>query len=157
MAVEHPNRATTRARTTRAVVVALLVASAGLVVAVTAGGWSALDGPKALPLAFAVLDVGFAVLVLRWRRGVLPVAAAVAVVLAVFAGAAGPAWFNRDRPGYAETALDAGMLGIVTLLLVPVGVLLAAFALRGFAQAWHVEAEVSPGAPSPGRDVAAGR
>jgi hypothetical protein len=121
MAVEHPNRATPRARSTRAVVVALLAISAALVVAIVAGGWSALAGPKALPLAFPVLDLCFALLVAHWRRGVLPVAAAVAVVLAVFASVAAPAWFERDRPGYAATALDAGVLGALTLLLVPVG------------------------------------
>jgi hypothetical protein len=159
MPIEHPNRATAAARTTRLVVIVLLLTSAGLVLVVALAGWSALEGAKGVTLACAALDLGFAVLVGRWRRGVLPVAAAVAVVLALFAAVAGPAWFERDRPGYAETALDAGLLGILTLLLVPVGVLLAAFALRGFAQAWHVEVEVSSGGPGPAspRASAAGR
>jgi hypothetical protein len=77
----------------------------------------------------------------RWNRGVLPVAAALAVLLAIFALVAGPAWFDRDKTGFAQPALNAGLLGLLTLLIVPLQMLLVAFAMRGFSQGWNVELE----------------
>jgi hypothetical protein len=54
---------------------------------------------------------------------------------------AAPAWLDRDKAGYTDPLLEAGLLGIVTLLIVPVQVLLIGFAMRGFAQRWNVEVE----------------
>ena len=71
----------------------------------------------------------------------LPVAAALAVLLAIFALVAGPGWFARDKTGFEQPALDAGLLGLLTLLIVPVQILLVAFAMRGFQQGWNVELE----------------
>ena len=71
----------------------------------------------------------------------LPVGAALAVLLTIFALAAAPGWFNRDGFGYEEPTLDASLLGILTLLLVPVQILLVVFAMRGFKQGWNVELE----------------
>jgi hypothetical protein len=79
--------------------------------------------------------------VLRWNRGVLPVIAAFAMILLIFAAISGLAWFDRDKEGFAEPTIDSGVLGIVTWLLVPVQLLLIAFAAQGFAQAWNVEVE----------------
>jgi len=59
----------------------------------------------------------------------------------VFALVAGPAWFNRDKAGFAQPALNAGLLGLLTLLIVPAQMLLVAFAMRGFQQGWNVELE----------------
>jgi hypothetical protein len=84
------------------------------------------------------------VLVARWNRGVLPVAAALAIVLLIFAAIAGPAWFERDKEGFADPALDASLLGLVTLLLVPVQALLIVTAMQAFRQAWNVEVERRP-------------
>ena len=41
----------------------------------------------------------------------------------------------------SEPALNAGLLGLLTLLIVPVQILLVAFAMRGFNQGWNVELE----------------
>jgi hypothetical protein len=79
--------------------------------------------------------------VLRWNRGVLPLAAALAIILGIFAAIAGPQWFERDKSGFTNPALDADFLGLLTLLVVPVQVLLIAFSMRGFQQAWNVEVE----------------
>ena len=79
----------------------------------------------------------------RWNRGVLPVAAALAVLFAVIAAVAGPAWFERDDTGFEESTLDASLLGLLTLLLVPVQLLLVAVGMRGFQQQWNVEVEVT--------------
>ena len=81
----------------------------------------------------------------RWNRGVLPLVAALAIILAIFAAIAGPQWFERDKAGFSSPALDEGILGLVTLLIIPVQVLLLGFAMRGFQQAWNVEVEVPDG------------
>ncbi len=83
----------------------------------------------------------FAFYATRWNRGVLPISAALGVLLAIFALVAGPSWFDRDKSGFAQPALNAGLLGLLTLLIVPVQILLVAFAMRGFSQGWNVELE----------------
>ena len=139
--IEHPNRETTASRTTKAIVVVLLVTSAAVVAVVTVGGWAAIAGAKALQVAYIVVYLLVAAFVARWNRGLLPVAGALAVVLLIFAAVAGPQWLDRDRDGFTDPALDASLLGLLTLALVPLQLLLIAFAMRGFRQAWHVEVE----------------
>ena len=77
----------------------------------------------------------------RWNRGVLPLAAAFAIILLIFAAIAGPEWFARDKTGFSNPPLDESILGLITLLLIPVSFLLIAFAMRGFQQEWNVEVE----------------
>jgi hypothetical protein len=142
--IERPNRAKASSKATRSVVVLLLLVSTGLMLIVTIGGWNVLEGAKILQVAYIALYLLFAFYVLRWNRGVLPVVAALAIVLLIFAAVAGPAWFDRDKAGFTNPAIGADMLGLVTLLLVPVQALLIAFAMQGFAQAWNVEVERRP-------------
>ena len=52
-----------------------------------------------------------------------------------------PSWFDRNKEGFAATALSATTLGIVCAVLVPVQLLLLYFAMRGFTQGWNVEEE----------------
>ena len=96
-------------------------------------------------VAYVLIYVIMAFYVARWNRGVLPMAAALAIILGIFAAIAGPQWFDRDKFGFTDPALPAGVLGLLTLLIVPVQVLLIAFAMRGFQQAWNVEVEVPAG------------
>jgi len=147
--VHHPNRDKASSKATKGAVIMLLLVSAALAALVTLGGWSELQGAKLVTFAYIVLYLVMAYYVNRWNRGVLPVAAALAVLLAVIAAVAGPAWFDRDKAGFEDPALDPAMLGLLTLLLVPVQLLLVAFAMRGFAQKWNVEVEVGGGAPQP--------
>jgi hypothetical protein len=149
--IEHPNRRKAASKLTRVVVVLLLLISAALVAIVTVGGWDALQGAKALQIAYIVVYVVLAFFVMRWSRGVLPLAAALAIILLIFAAVAAPGWFDRDKPGFAEPGLDEGVLGLVTALIVPVQLLLIAFAMSGFRQAWHVEVERPVGEPPPRR------
>src|SRR3954470_3921431 len=142
--IERPNRRKASSKITKVLVVLLLLISAGLVLVVTLGGWDVLEGAKALQIAYIALYVLMAVLVARWNRGVLPVAAALAIVLVIFAAIAGPQWFERDKQGFADPAIDAGTLGLVTLLIVPVQALLILAAMQGFRQAWNVEVERRP-------------
>jgi FtsH-binding integral membrane protein len=147
--IEHPNREKASSKATQATVIVLLLASAGLVLVVTVGGWDALPGAKALQIVYIALYLGTAVYVARWNRGVLPVAAALAIILLIFAAVSGPAWFDRDKTGFHDPALGSGVLGLITLLIVPVQILLIAFAMRGFQQAWNVEVERAPRADLP--------
>jgi hypothetical protein len=149
--ITHPNRDKPVVQATRATVVLLLLVSAGLVLIVTVGGWSVLEGAIPIQIAYIAVYLTFAFFAARWNRGVLPVAAGLAVLLAIFALVAGPAWFDRDKSGFAQPALNAGLLGLITLLIVPVQILLVAFAMRGFSQGWNVELERRD--PSAGADV----
>jgi hypothetical protein len=139
--IEHPNREKASSKATKAVVVVLLLVSAALIAVVTIGGWDALAGGRALQILLIVLYAVLAFFVARWKRGLLPVAAALAVILLIFAAVSGPQWLARDKEGFTDPALDESILGIISLLLVPLQVLLVAFAMRGFAQAWNVEVE----------------
>ncbi len=137
----YPNRGKAIVKATRGVVILLLLASIALMVIITAGGWSALEGAKPLQLAYIATYVILVVFALRWSRGVLPLAAALGIVLAIFALVAGPAWLSRDAGGYMAPPLPASLLGLLTFLVIPVQVLLIVFALRGFSQGWNVEEE----------------
>ena len=155
--IEHPNRAKAASKLTRLIVVLLLLVSAFLVTVVTIGGWDVLQGAKLLQVAYIVVYLVIAFFVMRWSRGVLPLAAALAIVLLIFAAVSAPAWFDRDKPGFADPAIDEGILGLITALLVPVQILLIAFAMSGFRQAWNVEVERPADEPPPerpGRDPA---
>ena len=146
--VVHPNRSKPAVIATRMVVILLLLASAGLMIVVTVGGWSALEGAKALQIAYIAVYLLLAIYAWRWNRGVLPLSAALAVILGIFALVAGPEWFNRDHAGYKQPALPESLLGLLTLLIIPVQILLIAFAMRGFSQGWNVEEE-RPGQTGP--------
>jgi hypothetical protein len=139
--IEHPNRDKASSKLTRAIVVLLLLVSAGLVTLISVGGWDAIEGAKPLQVAYIVLYLVIAFFVLRWSRGVLPVAAALAIVLMIFAAVSAPAWFDRDKAGFTDPALDADILGLLSALLVPVQLLLIAFAMSAFRQRWNVEVE----------------
>jgi hypothetical protein len=137
----RPNREKAESKSARALVVFLLLVTAGLSFVIIAGGWSRLEGVKALTVVYAALYVLFAFLVVRWNRGVLPVASALSIILAIFAGIAAPAWFDRAKDGLSDPALPPDLLGILCLLLVPIQVILIAVAMVAFNQDWHVEEE----------------
>lgn len=167
--IDRPNRAKASSKTTRAIVTLLLLASAGLMALVMFGGWSALQGDKMVQIVYLLLYLGMAYLVVDWNRGVLPVAAALAILLLIFAAVSGPEWFARDKSGYetpdsvlGATGLESQMLGLLTFIVIPVQVLLIFFAMQAFRQDWHVEVEVPkgtakwPGARPPRRNTRPG-
>jgi presenilin-like A22 family membrane protease len=147
--IRHPNREKAESKATKAIVVMLLLASAGLVAIVTFGGWSDLQGAQVVAIATILIYVLMAYYVARWNRGVLPVASAIAVLIAVLAAIAAPAWFNRDKGGFHNPALPPSLLGTLCIVLVPVSLFLIAFAMRGFTQEWHVEVEEGPSGAAP--------
>src|SRR5919106_5869060 len=148
----RPNREKPEAQSARALVVFLLLVTAGLALVITVGGWSRLEGGKVFALLYVAVYLLFAFLVARWNRGVLPVASALAIILAIFAGIAAPAWFDRAKEGLDSPALPEELLGLLTLLMVPVQVVLIAVAMVAFNQEWHVEEERPIGEELPSDD-----
>jgi hypothetical protein len=136
----YPNRDKPESRQTRAIVTLLLLLSAALIAIITLGGWDKLQGAKGVPIAYVLIYLIFAFYVSRWNRGVLPVSSALAIILIIFAAVAAPAWFERDKDGFDSPALPEDLLGLLTLLLIPLEALLIAFSMRGFRQQWSVEA-----------------
>jgi presenilin-like A22 family membrane protease len=152
--ITHPNRDKAVVQATRATVILLLLATAALVLIITVGGWSVLQGALPVQIGYILVYLLLAYFAVRWNRGMLPVASALAVLLGIFALVAGPSWFARDKAGFAQPELNAGLLGLLTLLIIPVQMLLVAFAMRGFSQGWNVELERrAPGAGTPPADT----
>jgi lysylphosphatidylglycerol synthetase-like protein (DUF2156 family) len=147
----RPNREKAESKTTKSVVALIFLLSAGLLVLVTLGGWQRLEssGVGVMTLMWAALYVVFALLVLRWNRGVLPVAAALAIIMAIFAAIAAPHWFARDKVGLDPPALSENLLGLLTLVVIPVQLVLVAASMVGFNQNWHVEEERPVGGSVP--------
>ncbi|MDQ3102315.1 MAG: hypothetical protein M3Q53_00550 [Actinomycetota bacterium] len=157
----HPNQEKTESKTTKAIIAFVLVASAVLLVVITIGGWDRLQSPGVgiMTIAWAALYVIFALLVLRWRRGLLPVTAAMAIVMVIFAAVAADGWFARAKDGLTSPALPEELLGLLTVIVIPVQVLLIAVAMVGFNQAWSVEEERPIGGrrgAGPGDDLGPG-
>jgi len=137
----RPNREKAESKSAKALVTLLLLLSAALVLIVTIGGWSRLEGGPILNLPYVIIYVAFAYFVWRWQRGVLPVASALAIILAIFAAISAPAWFDRAKPGLTSPALPENLLGLITLLIVPLQLILIVVAMVAFNQEWHVEEE----------------
>ena len=142
--VTHPNRDKPVVQATRATVILLLLVSAALVLIITIGGAQASKARVRwrCSLVFVVLYLVLAFYAARWKRGSLPVSAALAVLLATFAlvGRAVLVQSRQSRLRQPERS-NAGLLGVLTLLVLPVQILLIAFAMRGFSQGWNVELE----------------
>ena len=95
--IERPNREKAASKATKAVVILLLLASAFLVFVVTVGGWSKLAGMQVIQIAYMLVYLVMAFYVARWNRGVLPLAAALAIILGIFAAIAGIATRPASR------------------------------------------------------------
>ena len=175
--IVYPNREKAASKAIKAIVVVILLISVALMLIVTIGGWSKLQGMKPVNFAWCIVYLIIAFYIARWSRGLLPIAAAMAILLLILAliagtGVSGTSWFDRNHAGFAGAkslfgsgGLSPDVLGLVTLLIVPVQALLILFAMRGFAQGWNVEIEApideakrrghTPGAPPPPEPAAA--
>jgi hypothetical protein len=152
--VVHPNRDKRVCKLMRLLVAAVLLLSIALMLVVTIGGWTELQGMKPVNFIWCGIYLVMAVYVLRWARGLLPIVAALAVLLIAIAaiagfGVGGTSWYDRGHAGYAHagslfggSGLSADTIGTLTLLLIPVELVLVVVALVGFAQGWNVELEV---------------
>jgi len=152
--ISYPNREKAASKATKAIVVLLLLVSVVLMLIVTIGGWSKLEGEQPLNFFFILAYLIFAFYIWRWQRGLLPMAAALGIVLLILAviagtGASGTSWFDRTHAGFAApqslfggTGLSPDTLGLATVLMIPIEALLIFFSMQGFAQGWNVEVEV---------------
>ena len=152
----RPNREKSGSVTTKFVTVLLLLATAVIAAVITIGGWSLLKGGGGMGLAcaiYAILYAFFAILVARWNRGILPVAAALSMILAIFCAVGADSWFARDKAGFDEALLPSALLGTLVVILGLLQLVLIAAAMYGFNQEWHVEEERPIGS---GEDYGAG-
>src|SRR3954449_5221707 len=140
----RPNREKPESVTTKFIIVVLLLVSAIIAGIVTVTGFSLLEGGIGMGIAcflYVALYVLFAFFVARWNRGVLPVAAAFAILLLIFCAVGANSWFARDKTGFDEALIPVPLIGLLVVILIPVQVLLIAVAMVGFNQEWHVEEE----------------
>jgi hypothetical protein len=152
--VIHPNREKPACKLTRLVVVAILVISVAVMLILTIGGWSKFAGMKPINFVWVLLYLVIAFYIWRWVRGLLPIAAALGILLLIIAviagtGLSGTSWFDREHTGFApaqslfgSAGLGSTALGFFTVLLIPVELLLIASAMIAFSQGWNVELEV---------------
>jgi lysylphosphatidylglycerol synthetase-like protein (DUF2156 family) len=139
----NPNRHRAESKATRVAVILLLLVSAFLTALIGVGGAEALP-PSMQIFTFAaiILFLVMAFYVFKWSRGVLAMSAALAVLVAVLSIVASSGWFSRDQAGFEQSLIPAAVLGLICIVLVPVLLLLVAFAMRGFNQAWNIEVAV---------------
>ncbi len=152
--VTYPNRDKATSKATKLIVTVILIASVVLMMAVTFGGWSKLQGLTPINFVWAFIYLVMAYYInFKWARGLLPIAAAFAILLLIISliaglGSAGTSWFDRSHVDYQAaqsifggTGLSPDTLGALVLLLAPVQVLLILFAVQGMSQGWNVEVE----------------
>ena len=152
----HPNREKAEVVTTKFVVALLMVATAVVAALITITGFSLLSGGGGMGvvcLIFVALYAFFAYLVSRWSRGILPVAAALSMILAIFCAVGANSWFARDKAGFDEAMVPVPVIGLLVVILGLLQILLIAAAFYGFSQDWHVEEERPIGS---GEDYGAG-
>ena len=152
----RPNREKAESVTTKIVLVFLLAATSIVALIVAIAGFSLMSGGTGmaiLTLIYGLLYAFFAFLVARWNRGILPVAAALSMILAIFCAVGAESWFNRDRAGFDEALLPSSLVGLLVIVLGLLQIVLIAASLYAFNQEWHVEEERPIGA---GEDYGAG-
>jgi hypothetical protein len=152
----RPNREKAESITTKFVLVFLLVATSALAFLVTITGFSLMTGGSGMGLVcliYAALYAFFAFLVFRWSRGILPVAAALSMILAIFCAVGADSWFARDKAGFDEGLIASPLIGLLVIVIAILQLILIAVALYGFNQNWHVEEERPIGS---GEDYGAG-
>jgi hypothetical protein len=140
----RPNRQKAGSVTTKFVIVLLLVATAAVAGLITIGGWSLLKGGSGMGLIcaiYAILYAFFAFLVARWSRGILPLTAALSMILAIFCAVGASSWFERDKSGFDEALLPSSLIGLLVVILALLQIVLIVAAFYGFSQEWHVEEE----------------
>jgi len=152
----RPNREKPGSVSTKFVIVLLLLATAALAALITIAGWSLLKGGSgmgAVCAIYAILYAFFGFLVARWSRGILPVAAALSMILAIFCAVGANSWFARDKAGFDEALIPVTLIGLLVLIMLLIQIVLVVACFYGFNQDWHVEEERPIGS---GEDYGAG-
>ncbi len=152
----RPNREKAGSATTKIVIVLLLWATAALAILIAITGFSLMSGGTGMAvmtLIYGILYAFFGFLVLRWNRGILPVAAALSIILAILCAVGANSWFARDKAGFEDGLIPSPVIGLLVVILALLQIVLIAAALYGFNQEWHVEEERLIGS---GEDYGAG-
>ncbi|HEY2715180.1 MAG TPA: hypothetical protein VGI73_03070 [Solirubrobacterales bacterium] len=140
----RPNREKSSSVTMKWLIVLLLLATALLAALITVGGWSVMKGGSGMGIVcaiYALLYLLFAFRVARWSRGVLPLAAALSMILAILCAVGAESWFEREKSGFSEPLLSSSLVGVLVIVLGLLQIVVIAAALYGFNQNWHVEEE----------------
>ncbi|MGX6446785.1 hypothetical protein ACVU7I_01755 [Patulibacter sp. S7RM1-6] len=138
--ISWPNREKASSKLMRLLVIVALLVSAALIAVTAARGWDLMQDGKALLIVFVVIDLIFVLQLLRWSRGVLPMAAGLATFVAIFAGVSIQSWYDRDAPGFDEPGLSA-QIGFMTILILAAQLVVIVLAVLAFRQNWQVEVE----------------
>jgi hypothetical protein len=154
--LDYPNREKAASKLMRVVVILALLVSSALIAYVTVKGWDLMQEAKTLNVVFIVVNLIFVIQVLRWSRGVLPMAAGLGAFIAIFSGVSITSWYERDAPGYADASLSAD-LGLITTFVFAMQLVVIVVTITAFSQNWQEEVERSvPDEPRandrPGRD-----
>ena len=83
----------------------------------------------------------------------LPVGAALSMILAILCAVGANSWFARDKDGFQDALLPVTLIGLLVIILLLIQILLIAACAYGFTQDWHVEEERPIGS---GEDYGAG-
>jgi hypothetical protein len=152
----RPNREKAEAITTKFVLALLLAATSAIAFLVTITGFSLMTGGSGMGivcLIYAVLYAFFTFLVIRWNRGILPVAAALSMILAILCAVGAESWFARDKAGFEEALVPVTLIGLLVVILAILQLIVVAVSLYAFNQNWNVEEERPIGS---GEDYGAG-
>jgi hypothetical protein len=152
----RPNREKAESVTTKIVTVILLAATSIIAIIVAITGFSLMSGGTGIAvvtLIYGLLYGFFAFLVARWNRGILPVAAALSMILAILCAVGADSWFARDKAGFEDGLIPVTLIGLLVVILALLQIVLIAAALYAFNQEWHVEEERPIGS---GEDYGAG-
>jgi peptidoglycan/LPS O-acetylase OafA/YrhL len=152
----RPNREKAESVTTKVVAVILLAATSIVAIIIAITGFSLMSGGTAMAvvtLIYGLLYAFFAFLVLRWNRGILPVVAALSMILAIFCAVGADSWFARDKTGFEHGLIPVTLIGLFVVILALLQLVLIAVALYAFNQEWNIEEERPIGA---GEDYGAG-
>jgi hypothetical protein len=140
----RPNREKAESVTTRVILAFLLAATAVITALVTITGFSLMTGGSGMGIVcmiYALLYAFFAFLVARWNRGILPVAAALATILAIFCATGAGSWFARDKTGFEDGLIPVSLIGVLVIVLLLLQIVIVFVCLYAFNQNWHVEEE----------------
>jgi hypothetical protein len=152
--VTYPNRAKRSSNVARVAVALVLVLSAVLLLVVTVGGWSKLAGLLPVNILWCLVYLVMAYYVLRWAKGLLPIAVGLGALLLTFAviaetAAAGVSWSDRNARHYAGArtlfgggGLSPSTLSTLTIAIAITQVLLIVVSVRALGQGWNIEYEV---------------
>jgi len=138
--LEYPNREKASSKAMRVLVILVLLVSSALIAVVSVRGWDLMQEAKTLNIVFIAINLIFVIQVLRWSRGVLPMAAGIAAFVAIFSGVSITSWYQRDAVGYTDAALS-GELGLLTTFIFAAQIVVIVVTIAAFSQNWQEEVE----------------